>query len=120
MRYVNDLTKVSLTEIDHKRSDTPIQAIIEVKDPANEFQAVVVIWEDGDVSNYSKDGRHYGGLDQVFIFKPVKKEGWINIYSYAEGNAHNCGIVFSDEAEAKRVGKKDECYVATTKVTWEE
>lgn len=72
MKYVDNLLEVKPEEIRHKDSDTPIQAIIKVKDPNYSHRAVIVIWEDGVCNSFTVDGKH--GISNVkqFIFRPKK------------------------------------------------
>lgn len=120
MRYVDDLTKVKPEEIQHIRSDTGIQAIIEVKYPAGVAQEIIVVWEDGDTNTFSKDGRYYPSYDQEFIFKSVKKEGWINIYSFNDTSSRYSATIFDSEEDAIKFKTQDTDYITTTKITWTE
>jgi hypothetical protein len=73
MRYIDDLTQVSVKEIiDISPGMKPIQAIVTVKTPSDKYDAVVIVYEDGQAIGHSIDGRAWEGAERAIIFKPKK------------------------------------------------
>jgi len=84
---------------------------------------------------YHPDGRFYWNLNAKPIFcgddlvnvpTKVKREGWVNIYSYAdsEKSAHQSGVWRRKKDALKSVERASKCGVtrpvATVKIEWEE
>ena len=70
---------------------------------------------------YTEDGRFSIGEEgnSDLFFAPEKKDGWMNIYRYANDLQNSCIYDTKEEAE---LHTKILCnnYVATVKVTWDE
>ena len=71
--------------------------------------------------NFKENGRWHlpeneESLKDLF-FVPIKKEGWVNIYSEQEYR-HPGENIFSTKEEA--IKYKDINYIATIKIEWEE
>ena len=66
---------------------------------------------------YRKSGRDKYSPDFDLFFAPVKKEGWVNIYSEQEYR-HPGENIFKTKEEA--IKYKDINYLATVKIEWEE
>ena len=72
--------------------------------------------------NFSEDGKQSSTEDVVesnldLFFVPIKKEGWVNIYSEQEYR-HPGENIFKTKEEA--IKYKDINYIATIKIEWEE
>ena len=85
---------------------------------------IALIKEDEDEENafnFKENGRWHlpeneESLKDLF-FAPIKKEGWVNIYSEQEYR-HPGANIFSTKEEA--IKYKDINYIATIKIEWEE
>ena len=93
------------------QSDKPIIGLVKDKEENKER-----------AYNFSEDGRHNLKEDVVddnldLFFAPIKKEGWINIYSEQEYR-HPGENIFKTKEEA--IKYKDINYIATVKIEWEE
>lgn len=68
---------------------------------------------------YTIDGREIGqnaeSKDDLMML-PEKKEGWINVYN--GDNSYSTGGLYSSKEEAEK--QRDEDYIATVKINWEE
>ena len=101
-----------------RKSETPITVLVT---EINGIEAVYSypnngIWDSPENTN---------GCDLMML--PEKKEGWVNVYKreneYICENECNVSIgiaVYKSEGEAKRNINKNEIYVNTIKITWEE
>lgn len=102
-------------------------------DADNKCNIVALIERDGEeiVRFYDELGNQGGNNlnkdNYDLMMLPEKKEGWVNVYKM--GNEYICenecnvstGIaVYKSEGEAKRNIDKNEIYVNTIKITWEE
>ena len=87
------------------------------------FRPVIAEIEGEDYSlDFNKNGRHCRGIsnDDLF-FAPEKHKGWINIYRSSDTEKINFGaVLYNSQKEAEDIGKCNSCYVASTKVEWEE
>lgn len=73
MNYVDNLLEVKPEEIRHVNHDTPIQAIIKIKQPSGEYSTVLVMWENGNAWKYSINGKYVSEDSHgEFIFRPKK------------------------------------------------
>ena len=93
------------------QSDKPIIGLVKDKEENKER-----------AYNFSEDGRHNLKEDVVddnldLFFVPIKKEGWVNIYSEQEYR-HPGENIFSTKEEA--IKYKDINYITTIKIEWEE
>lgn len=93
------------------QSDKPIIGLVKDKEENKER-----------AYNFSEDGKQYPTEDVVesnldLFFVPIKKEGWVNIYSEQEYR-HPGENIFSTKEEA--IKYKDINYIATIKIEWEE
>lgn len=80
--------------------------------------------------NYTKEGYyHIEGVETMadLMMLPEKKEGWVNVYKREneyicenECNVSTGIAVYKSEGEAKRNIDKNEIYVNTIKISWEE
>ena len=100
-----------------KKGDYPIVALV------NDYN------KEEYIKNYDKFGKKFidGETTDDLMMLPEKKEGWVNVYKreneYVCENECNVstGIaVYKSEGEAKRNIDKNEIYVNTIKITWEE
>ena len=82
-----------------------------------------------EVHFYYDNGRsdQYQEYRYDLMMLPEKKEGWLNVYkreneyiSENECNVYTGIAVYKSEGEAKRNINKNEIYVNTIKITWEE
>ena len=82
--------------------------------------------EDGveDPAVYKLDGRYVVDLecDDDLMMAPVKREGWVNLYTRHSGaTATDQCVLYQSEKEARsRTLKDNGVYVATVKIEWEE
>ena len=93
------------------KSDKPIIGLVKDKEENKER-----------AYNFSEDGKQHTIEDVVesnldLFFAPIKREGWVNIYSEQEYR-HPGENIFSTKEEA--IKYKDINYIATIKIEWEE
>ena len=99
----------------------------------NEEYPILVAVENKDGKEcallYSNDGisEMYKSSNNELAMFPEKKEGWVNVYKREneyicenECNVSTGIAVYKSEGEAKRNIDKNEIYVNTIKITWEE
>ena len=92
-------------------------------DAKNEEPIIALVYNDNreeeNVYTYNRDGYFYKDNDSCLdlFFAPIKKEGWINIYSEQEYRYPGENI-FNTKEEA--IKYKDINYIATVKIEWEE
>ena len=101
-------------------------------DRKGDTSIVALIMGDNDreeIHSYYKDGKSVRNQEYHYdlMMLPEKKDGWLNVYKreneYISENECNVstGIaVYKSEGEAKRNINKNEIYVNTIKITWEE
>ena len=72
-----------------------------------------------NVYTYNRDGYFYGDNNSCLdlFFAPIKREGWLNIYSEQEYR-HPGENIFATKEDA--IKYKDINYIATIKIEWEE
>ena len=73
-----------------------------------------------NIFTFTKDGKLLENGEKSFVdlfFLPIKKEGWVNIYSEQEYR-HPGENIFKTKEEA--IKYKDINYIATVKIEWEE
>ena len=92
------------------KSDFPIVALI--YDEEKQKESIECFFENGKYLFFDADD---SPLD--LFFAPVKKEGWVNIYSEQEYR-HPGENIFKTKEEA--IKYKDINYLATVKIEWEE
>ena len=111
-----DGRKARILAFDLKNDEYPIVAAVE-----NDSSEILL--------SYTMNGEIANGVesDKDLMMLPEKKEGWVNLYKreneYVCENECNMftGIaVYKSEGEAKRNIDKNEIYVNTIKITWEE
>ena len=102
--------------------DYPIVALVHYNKGNKCYERVLKYTSDGLFNKYG-DCQH----DNDLMMLPEKKEGWVNVYKreneYVCENECNVstGIaVYKSEGEAKRNIDKNEIYVNTIKISWEE
>ena len=90
------------------KGDEPIIALIYNKNRDEE-----------NVYTYNREGIFYKDNDSCLdlFFAPIKREGWVNIYSEQEYRYPGENI-FNTKEEA--IKYKDINYIATVKIEWEE
>lgn len=71
--------------------------------------------------SYTKDGEYWigGKSDRDLFFAPEKHEGWVNLYKNLEGFIVPSRI-YQTKEDAEKRGSTHDCYVATSKIEWEE
>ena len=74
-----------------------------------------------DVYAYTKNGELSEGnsTKSSLFFAPEKHEGWINLYKNLEGFIVPSRI-YQTKEDAEKRGSTHDCYVATSKIEWEE
>ena len=92
------------------KSDFPIVAL--VYDEEKQKESIECFFENGKYLFFDADD---SPLD--LFFAPVKREGWVNIYSEQEYR-HPGENIFSTKEEA--IKYKDINYITTVKIEWEE
>ena len=77
------------------------------------------IREEENVYTYNREGIFYKNNDSCLdlFFAPIKREGWINVYSEQEYRYPGENIFATKEDAIKY---KDINYIATIKIEWEE
>lgn len=102
-------------------------ARIRCTDVKNELYPVLALVEIGDYESptlYTADGEFILGQerDLDLFFAPTKHEAWINMYRLCStGDKYPGCRLFNTEKEAKQgVAIKDDRYIATAKIEWEE
>ena len=91
-------------------TDIPIVALI--YDEKKQKESIECFFENGKYLSFDAND---SPLD--LFFAPVKKEGWVNIYSEQEYR-HPGENIFKTKEEA--IKYKDINYIATIKIEWEE
>ena len=82
--------------------------------------------EDGveDPAVYKLDGRYVVDLecDDDLMMASVKREGWVNLYTYPRGvtSTDQCTLYPSEKEARSQILKGNGVYVATVKIEWEE
>lgn len=102
-----DGRKARIISFDKKGTAYPIVVLMQERGR----EVTIHVTENGNFyANKEKD-------DLDLVMAPVKKGGWINIY-------HTLGYavdkIFDSEVKARECGEKQEGYIATTKIEWEE
>lgn len=71
--------------------------------------------------NVRKDGRLYSNKESSLdlFMGPVKKEGWVNLYSSFKGGVYT-GRIYGTKEEAIKNKCNSTSSLATTKLEWEE
>ena len=71
--------------------------------------------------NFMENGKLFPDQDCFLdlFFAPVKREGWVNVYSMGIKITRQCGNIFDTKKEALNF-KGDKNYIATIKIEWEE
>ena len=75
MKYVDNLLEVDPKDIKHESKASPIQAILKINNPSyvHSKASILVVFEDGDTTYYTVDGRVSPmSPSRYFIFKPKK------------------------------------------------
>ena len=92
-------------------------------------QPIIAIVNEGRphmiITSFWKNGRHISNStknDLDLFFAPTKHEAWINLYRICSAGVKYPGCrLFNTEKEAKQgVSIKDDRYIATIKIEWEE
>ena len=95
---------------DRKDLIYPIVALIETKSGGESLQY------------YTKDGKYY--VDDLYeddlFFAPEKHERWINLYKWDNSTRYYVSKPFDSEEEAMEFSGKDDNYLKTLKIEWEE
>ena len=58
--------------------------------------------------------------DSDLFFAPEKHEGWINLYKWDNSTRYYVSKPFDSEEEAMEFSRKDDNYLKTLKIEWEE
>ncbi len=121
MRYVDDLTKVKPEEICNIYLHEAITEITEVKTETGRTSSVIVKFDSGKSFSYLKDGRcDEDDFKSRFVFKPIKKVGYINIYKHNLTSGRYGATIFELERDARLMEITDTDYITTIKICWEE
>lgn len=91
-------------------SAKPIVALIMA---ANGDEVIRTYWDNG------VETRGYEGYLNDLFFAPEKHEGWLNIYK-SPTLGYNPGCVFNSKDEALNSKSKEQEYIGTCKIEWEE
>ena len=97
---------------DRKSEEQPIVALVESLTEDSEY-----------VGTYRKDGRWStsGCASELHLFfSPEKHEAWINLYKWDNSTRYYVSKPFDSEEEAMEFGRKDDNYLKTLKIEWEE
>ena len=92
-------------------------------DAKGEEPIIVLVYnnirDEENVYTYNRDGYFYKDIDSCLdlFFAPIKREGWINVYSEQEYRYPGENI-FATKEEA--IKYKDINYIDTIKIEWEE
>lgn len=89
------------------------QPIIGIVNEGRPHMIITSFWKNGrHISNSTKND-----LDLFFVLE--KHEGWMNLYKRDFGLVQG-DLVRNSEAAAKKIAARDEEYITTIKVEWEE
>ena len=69
--------------------------------------------------SYRKSGRASYSPDFDLFFAPIKKEGWVNLYKGVVKDLPSVGKVYKTK-ESGKLNKRDDNYLTTVKIEWEE
>ena len=81
------------------------------------------IREEENVYTYNRDGYFYGDNDSCLdlFFALVKKEGWVNLYKgVVKDYLPSVGQKVYKTKESANLNKRDDNYLTTIKIEWEE
>ena len=81
------------------------------------------IREEENVYTYNRDGSFYGdNYDYLdLFFAPIKKEGWVNLYKgVVKDYLPSVGQKVYKTKESANLNKRDDNYLTTIKIEWEE
>lgn len=72
--------------------------------------------------SFTKEGMHnrYEESDADLFFAPEKHERWINLYKWDNSTRYYVSKPFDSEEEAMEFSRKDDNYLKTLKIEWEE
>ena len=93
------------------KSDEPIVALLYNKNRDEE-----------NVYTYNRKGRCFKNDSYLdLFFAPIKREGWVNVYSFKD-DTRTIGCLFSSEEEAikHKLNESVSSYIKTIKIEWEE
>ena len=84
---------------------------------------VIALVENNDMEytyNFNAEGKFLDDKEdgRDLFFKPVKCEGWVNVYMARDGSNKRTGAIYDTEEEAKQHCSICE-YVGTVRVEWE-
>ena len=74
-------------------------------------------------SSFTKDGRYFNddrNSPYDLFFASEKHEGWINLYKWDNSTRYYVSKPFDSEEEAMEFSRKDDNYLKTLKIEWEE
>ena len=86
-------------------------------------QPIIASVEDIEYSTaFYKDGRFIIGEESPrdLFFAPEKHEKWINLYKWDNSTRYYVSKPFDSEEEAMEFSRKDDNYLKTLKIEWEE
>lgn len=98
-------------------------------DRQSEMYPIVALISHGScdeaIENYTVKGQHsvcqpppMPSLD--LFMSPVKREGWVNVYSMEDGNFFTGKFLYETEERGRKGASDNGGYVTTAKITWEE
>ena len=86
-------------------------------------QNIIAQIEGNDYSaSFHKDGIFINGEESNcdLFFAPEKHEAWINLYKWDNSTRYYVSKPFDSEEEAMEFSRKDDNYLKTIKIEWEE
>lgn len=93
------------------KSDEPIIALVTDKEDNKE-----------SLLNYKENGKYfYAVSENDLFFAPIKREGWINLYKgIVKDYLPSVGQKVYESKESAITNKRDDNYLTTVKIEWEE
>lgn len=88
----------------------------------NVYPVIAEIEGSGESHSYTKDGTLLLDVDSSddLFFASEKHERWINLYKWDNSTRYYVSKPFDSEEEAMEYGRKDDNYLKTLKIEWEE
>ena len=93
-------------------------------DMKSEYPLIALITDKKDNSEspfvYTKNGRYFfEETNNDLFFAPIKRKGWVNLYKGVVKDLPSVGKVYKTK-ESANLNKRDDNYLTTVKIEWEE
>lgn len=89
----------------------------------NTYPIIIEVKDMADPVAVTREGRFFGSTmpsDLDLFFTSGKHEMWINLYKWDNSTRYYVSKPFDSEEEAMEFSRKDDNYIKTLKIEWEE